>query len=75
MTLDLLMSSINFGDTSPRVANSRKRKTFGTGFRGQGVFLCYSGHTNWYRIYSKADFDKNHSVLIQQGWILGGKDN
>lgn len=40
---------------------------------GEGVFLCYGGHTSWYRICSKADFDKHHSVLIQQGWILGGK--
>jgi hypothetical protein len=42
MTLDLLMSSINFGDTSPRVANNRKRKTFGTGFRRSGgpLTLC-----------------------------------
>ena len=37
---------------------------------GEGVFLAYSGQTGRYRICSKADFDKNHSILIQQGWIL-----
>jgi hypothetical protein len=43
---------------------------------GDVVFLAYSGHTTWQRICSKADFDANHSVLLQQGWILGeAKDN
>jgi hypothetical protein len=38
---------------------------------GEGVFLCHSGGITWHRICSKADFDKNYSVLIEQGWILG----